>query len=96
MRSYFLYSLIRLALFAAVWALLFVLLPKSIPWIYSGILAAVVAMLISILLLGKPRQAVASELQGKVQDMQAKRQQTRTLAEQDADAEDALLDQKTS
>ena len=91
MRNYVLYSIIRLALFAGVWALLYFLMP-GVHWLFTGILAAVIAMLISILALGKLRQGVAANLEHSVDARRDKRRDLKTEAELDAEAEDSLLD----
>ena len=91
MRNYVLYSIIRLALFAGVWALLYFLMP-GVHWLFTGILAAVIAMLISILALGKLRQGVAVNLEHSVDARRDKRRDLKTEAELDAEAEDSLLD----
>ncbi len=91
MRNYVLYSIIRLALFAGVWALLTFLMP-GVHWLFTGTLAAVIAMLISILALGKLRQGVAANLEHSVEARREKRRGTKTEAELDAEAEDDLID----
>ncbi|ANP27031.1 hypothetical protein DAD186_04760 [Dermabacter vaginalis] len=91
MRNYVLYSIIRLALFAGVWALLYFLMP-GVHWFFTGILAAVIAMLISILALGELRQGVAANLEHSVEARRDKRRDLKTEAELDAEAEDSLLD----
>lgn len=58
-RSWLLYSLIRIGLFAVVLAVL--LLLQFQPWV-AAIVAAVVALCISYIFLRKPREAVAKNL----------------------------------
>lgn len=91
MRNYVLYSIIRLALFGGTWALLSFLMP-GVHWFFTGILAAVIAMLISILALGRLRQGVATNLEHSVEKRREKRRGTKTDAELDAEEEDSLLD----
>lgn len=92
MKSFLLFTTVRILIFLASFALLYLLLPSSVPWIYSGILAAVVAMLISILFLARPRQALAEDLQEQIKDYKAKRGQKISAAEADALAEDSYLE----
>lgn len=91
MRNYVLYSVIRLALFAGVWALLYFLMP-GVHWLFTGTLAAVIAMLISILALGKLRQGVASNLEHSVEKRREKKRGHKSDAELDAEEEDSLID----
>lgn len=100
MRSILLFSLLRLAVFAVAWFLLAVLMP-SVPWIWTGILAAVIAMLVSILLLGKQRQQVTEEMQRRGAERRAKAEKKRaagrrSVADEDAEAEDAVMDARES
>lgn len=90
MRSALFFALLRLAILGVVWFLLTVLMPDA-AWFWTGILAAVIAMLISIPLLGRQRQAVAEELERRNEERQGKRAGIRTASELDADEEDALL-----
>ncbi len=89
MRSFLIYSAARLAIFGAVWWLLSF---TGIHWMYSGILAAVVAMLISVLFLGKLRQALAINVQGRMRDRADKRRKRKTSSDLDAEAEDRDID----
>lgn len=89
MRSFLIYSVVRLAIFAAVW---FMLSFTGIHWMFTGVLAAVVAMLISVLFLGKLRQRLAIDVQGRVQDRAKKRQGRKSEYDLDADAEDSVID----
>lgn len=89
MRSFLIYSVVRLAIFAAVW---FLLSFTGIHWMFTGVLAAVVAMLISVLFLGKLRQRLAIDVQGRVQDRAKKRQGRKSEYDLDADAEDSVID----
>lgn len=93
MRSALLFSALRLAIFAVVWFLLTLLMPDA-AWFWTGILAAVIAMLISIPLLGQQRQALAETLEQKNEKRQERRARARSASEADADEEDALLDAK--
>lgn len=88
MRSFLAYSVIRLGIFGVVWALLSL---TGIYWLHTGIMAAVIAMLISILFLGRQRQAVAVELQERTSKRREKRLSAKTEAEIDAEEEDALI-----
>lgn len=85
MRSFLIYAAARLTIFGAVWWLLSF---TGIHWMYSGILAAVVAMLISVLFLGKLRQALAINVQGRMRDRADKRRKRKTPSDLDAEAED--------
>ena len=85
MRSFLIYAAARLTIFGAVWWLLSF---TGILWMYSGILAAVVAMLISVLFLGKLRQALAINVQGRMRDRADKRRKRKTPSDLDAEAED--------
>ena len=85
MRSFLIYAAARLTIFGAVWWLLSF---TGIHWMYSGILAAVVAMLISVLFLGKLRQALAINVQGRMRDRADKRRKRKTPSDLDAEAEE--------
>ena len=91
MRNYVLYSVIRLALFVGVWALLYFFMP-GVHWLFTGTLAAVIAMLISILALGQLRQGVASNLEHSVEERREKKRSHKSDAELDAEEEDSLID----
>ena len=90
MRSFLLYSLARIALFVLVfWLLLF----TEIHWMFAGILAAVIAMLISILALGRLRQAAATDVQQGVRRRVERGRLKKSDAEHDAEEEDAIIEQ---
>ena len=84
MRPWLLYSLARLGVFALV---LVVLLLLGIEGWLAAVIAAVIALCISFLAFGRLRQRV-------VDDIAARRAGTAvpTLAETDAEAEDAQVD----
>lgn len=80
------YSVIRLALFAAVW---WVLTQIGIGLYLAGLIAALLAMLVSILFLGRPRERAAERWQEADERRRASRPAPR---DEDADAEDELVD----
>jgi len=86
MRSFLLYAVIRLGLWAAVWWLL---VRVGIGVMLAGVLAALIAMLLSILFLDRLRDGAVQRW--KVAD---ERRAARTADEVDEDAEyeDRLLD----
>lgn len=89
MRHYFVYTVVRIALFFAVWGLLTF---TGIHWLFTGILAAVIAMLISILALSGMRQSVAIDLEESAKERAKKREGKKTRSALDAEAEDTALD----
>ncbi|EAR24665.1 hypothetical protein A20C1_11321 [marine actinobacterium PHSC20C1] len=59
MKPWILYSLLRLGIFAAVFALLMV---TQLDWLLSAVIAAVVGFAISYIFFGKLRDAVALDI----------------------------------
>lgn len=86
MRDVLLYSVLRLALFGLVWWLLAL---AGFGIYMAGIIAALIAMLISILFLRRPREQAARRWQEA--DERRREQKARTR-DRDADEEDELLD----
>lgn len=89
MRSILLYSAVRLALFALIWWLLSF---TGIHWMFTGILAAVIAMLLSVLLLGRLRQSLALDMQEKIRTRNEKHRGHKSEADLDAEDEDRELE----
>jgi membrane protein implicated in regulation of membrane protease activity len=85
-RSFWLYTLIRIGLFALVLTLLLLLLPSIQPWI-STVLAAIIAMCVSFIFLRRPREEVAKSLY-EVRNRKA-------VANEDEDLEDTVVDAET-
>ena len=82
-RSFWLYTLIRIGLFALILTLLLLLLPSIQPWI-STVLAAIIAMCVSFIFLRKPREEVAKSLY-EVRNRKA-------VANEDESLEDTVVD----
>lgn len=90
MRDVLLYSLIRLALWVALWWLLAQI---GVGVYLAGVLGAVIAMLLSIVLLNPLRERVARRWKAADDHRRARRgRQT----DGDADEEDAMLDAESS
>ncbi len=87
MRDVLVYSLLRLAILAGVWWLLYALTPFG--FYLSGILAALIALLVSILVLRRPRSQAAERWQRADERRRARRGEKR---DEDADEEDAVVD----
>lgn len=85
MREMAVYSLIRLALWVVIWWLLTLL---DIGVALAGVLAALIAMLLSILFLNRVRDAAAMRWKAA---HDRRRQRKGEKIDQDAEAEDALL-----
>lgn len=85
MRDVLVYSVIRLALFGAVW---WVLANVGVGVYLAGIIAALIAMLVSILFLGRPRERAAERWQEADERRRARKGERR---DEDADEEDELL-----
>ena len=86
MRAWVLYSLVRLAIFAAVFGLLFWLLPQNLWWL-SAICAALIALSLSYIFLGRLRARVTSDLQARSERRRAGRPD-----DPDAEVEDREAD----
>ncbi|GEM_PF-2504234 len=87
MRDVLVYSLLRLAILAGVWWLLYTL--TSFGFYLSGILAALIALLLSILVLRRPRNQAAERWQRADERRRARKGEKH---DEDADEEDALMD----
>src|SRR5690606_6096649 len=88
MRPVLLYSVLRLGLFLLVWA---ALLFAGMHYLLAGAVAALIAMLLSILLLRGPREGAAQRWQEA--DEARRERRAGTAADEDAEEEDALLDE---
>ena len=86
MREMAVYSLIRLALWVVIWWLLTLL---DIGVALAGVLAALIAMLLSILFLNRVRDAAAMRWKAA---HDRRRERKGEPIDHDAEAEDALLD----
>lgn len=86
MRAWILYSIVRLAGFAAVFALLFWLLPQDLWWL-SAICAALIALSLSYIFLGRLRTRVTSDLLAR-----SERRRAGGPADPDAEIEDSARD----
>ncbi|KQM60907.1 DUF4229 domain-containing protein [Agreia sp. Leaf210] len=89
-RTWLLFSLIRIGLFAVILALLLLLLsPGGVPAWISALLAAVISLCISFIFLRKPREEAARSLYEA--RASTKRSQS-SAAGDDEDVEDAAVD----
>lgn len=86
MRSWVLYSLVRLGIFAATFAILYWLLPEGLWWL-SAICAALIALSLSYIFLARLREKVTADLA-----VRAERRRASRPADPDAVAEDAQAD----
>jgi hypothetical protein len=86
MRSFLLYAVVRLGLWVALWWLLTLL---DVGVMLAGVLAAAIAMLISILFLDRLRDAAA--MRWKAAD-ERRAQRRGPEVDEDAEYEDSLLD----
>ncbi len=85
MRTWVWYSIIRIGLFAAAFALLFWLLGGEFWWL-AAICAALIALCLSYIFLGRMRQRIAADI--------AERTSRKTPpVDQDAEIEDAAVDE---
>lgn len=85
MRDLFVYAVVRLAIFGAIWGVLALI---GMPWYIAGVLAALISMLISILLLGRARGRAADRWREADERRRERRGEARDA---DADEEDSLL-----
>lgn len=85
MRDVLVYSLLRLALFAGIWWLLVAV--TDLGLLMAGMVAALIAMLLSILFLRSPRERVARRWQSADERRRERRAERH---DEDAEAEDAL------
>ena len=85
-RSWVVYSLVRIGIFAAAFALLYWLLPPDLWWL-SAICAALIALSLSYIFLAKLRDRVTADLAAR-----AERRRAGRAADPDAAAEDAQSD----
>ena len=89
-RTWLLFSLIRIGLFAVILSLLLLLLsPGGVPAWISALLAAVISLCISFIFLRKPREEAARSLYEA--RASTKRSQS-SAAGDDEDVEDAAVD----
>lgn len=88
MRNVLGYALIRIALWLVIWYLLTLV---GVGVILAGLLAVLIAMMISFLLLGGRRQKAAEGLQ-RVDER--RREKRGPVVDEDAAEEDALLDER--
>lgn len=86
MRSFLLYAVIRLALWAVVWWLL---VQVGVGVMLAGVLAALIAMLLSIVFLDRLRDAAAQRWKA-ADERRAERRADKV--DEDAEYEDHLLD----
>lgn len=86
MREFAVYALMRLALWVVIWWLLTL---AGVGLLLAGVLAAFLAMLVSILLLDRQRDAAAQRWRAANERRRARRGPARDT---DADEEDALVD----
>lgn len=86
MRSWVLYSIVRLGIFVAAFAILYWLLPEGLWWL-SAVCAALIALSLSYIFLAKLRERVAADL-----SVRAERRRADHPADPDATAEDAQTD----
>lgn len=89
-RTWILYSLIRLGVFAVVLALL--LLLQITPWI-AAVLAAIIALCISIIFLRRPREEASKTLYAARANRSAKSAAPARTSE-DESVEDAAVDEQ--
>jgi mannitol-specific phosphotransferase system IIBC component len=89
-RTWLLFSLVRIGLFAVVLAILLLLLtPGGVPPWISALLAAVISLCVSFIFLRKPREEAARSLYEA--RASTKRSQA-TVTGDDEDSEDAVVD----
>ncbi len=89
MRDLAFFALIRLALWGALW---WILAQVGVGVYLAGVLAAAIAMLISILFLSGPRDRAARRWKAADDRRAERKAQRRSNAEEDAAHEDALVD----
>jgi len=82
-RSWVIYSLVRVGLFAATFALLYWLLPPDLWWL-AAVCAALIALSLSYIFLAKLRDRVTADLAARAEHRRASRP-----ADPDAAAEDS-------
>lgn len=87
MRDLLLYSLLRVVILLALW---WVLMQLGFGMLLGGVLAVLIAMMLSFLLLDRPRRRAALRLQEADEARRARRDPVR---DEDADEEDSLLDE---
>ncbi|MBO9577713.1 MAG: DUF4229 domain-containing protein [Microbacteriaceae bacterium] len=85
MRAWVVYSLLRIGLFAGAFALLYWLLPQNLWWL-AAICAALVALSLSYIFLGRLRERVTADLAERAAARKAGMSE-----DPDADAEDREL-----
>ncbi|MDO5661146.1 MAG: DUF4229 domain-containing protein [Brachybacterium sp.] len=87
MRDVLVYSVLRLALFAGTWWLLYMI---GVGFWLAGIAAALVSMLVSILVLRRQRDRVATHWQAADERRRARKGEP---VDDDADAEDEAVEE---
>jgi hypothetical protein len=87
MRDVLLYSVLRLIVLLVAWWLLVLI---GVGFFLAGIIAVLIAFLISVLFLRAPRERIAGRLQSADERRRARRG---PVHDEDADEEDALLDE---
>ena len=87
MRPFLIYAVVRLGLWALLW---WVLSLSGLGVVLAGVLAALIAMLLSILFLDRLRDAAAQRWKA-ADERRAERRSTE--ADEDAEYEDGLLDE---
>jgi L-lactate permease len=88
-RTWLVYTLIRVGVFAVVLALL--LLLQLEPWI-AAVIAAIISLCISIIFLRKPREAASRTLFEARQNRGQASRQTGPVRSEDEDVEDDAVD----
>ncbi|PWH07751.1 DUF4229 domain-containing protein [Brachybacterium endophyticum] len=86
MRDLLLYTLLRLAVLLVAWWLLVLV---GVGFYLAGIIAVLIAFLVSVLLLSRFRERLAGRLQSADERRRARRG---PVHDEDAEEEDALLD----
>lgn len=85
MRAWVLYSLVRLGMFAAAFAILYWLLPSELWWL-SAICAAIIALSLSYIFLAGMRARVARDLAERAAQRRAGRPEDPDAAAEDREA----------
>jgi len=84
-RSWVVYSLVRIGIFAAAFALLYWLLPQGLWWL-AAICAALIALSLSYIFLAGLRERVTADLAARAQRRRAGRSDDPDAAAEDSDA----------
>lgn len=83
-RTWLWYSIVRVALFAALMTVIVLL--GAVPW-FAAVLAAVLSLCISVIFLGRPRSTLARDLDARVRG-----ERPASVEPSDDQLEDAALD----